>query len=76
MLACGRICPEERLHAGLAYLTPQDWLVGRKEQRLEERRDKLQTAKRHRYNENLKRRQEKSRLLSQRAEETMSLDNN
>jgi putative transposase len=48
---------QERLHASLAYLTPQDWLLGRQQTRLAERKQKLAVAKNHRYQENLKRRQ-------------------
>lgn len=46
---------QERLHASLHYLTPQDWLLGRQPTRLEERRQKLASAKKHRYQQNLKR---------------------
>lgn len=56
----------ERLHAGLAYLTPQDWLEGRQQVRLDERKKKLQQAKKTRYEENLKRRQ--NEISCQRAE--------
>jgi putative transposase len=48
---------QERLHAALAYLTPQDWLLERQQARLAERKQKLETAQKHRYQENLKRRQ-------------------
>jgi len=49
---------QERLHAALAYLTPQDWLLERQQARLAERKQKLATAQKHRYQENLKRRQQ------------------
>lgn len=45
-----------RLHAGLAYLTPCDWLHDQQQSRLAERQDKLAQARRRRYRENLKRR--------------------
>ncbi|MGH8545416.1 MAG: integrase core domain-containing protein [Gammaproteobacteria bacterium] len=45
----------ERLHAGLGYLTPEDWLVGRQEERRAERRVKLEMGRLRRYEENLKR---------------------
>lgn len=46
---------DERLHAALGYLTPQDWLVGRQQERKTERKLKLKNAREHRYQENLKR---------------------
>lgn len=39
---------KERLHSALFYLTPEDFLLGRVEQRLEEREEKLQQAVRNR----------------------------
>jgi len=45
----------QRLHAGLDYLTPKDWLEGRQLERLEERKRKLETARIRRIQENLKR---------------------
>jgi putative transposase len=48
----------ERLHAGLAYLTPEDLLEGRKEARIDERKKKLELGRLNRYRQNLKRRQE------------------
>ena len=38
----------ERLHASLNYLTPEDYLLGRKEQRIKERENKLQKAEKKR----------------------------
>ena len=49
---------QERLHASLAYLTPEDWLVQRQNTRLEERQQKLAAGKKQRYQENLKRQQQ------------------
>ncbi len=46
---------QERLHAALHYLTPEDYLQGRQEKRLAERRQKLHRARRHRRRENAKR---------------------
>lgn len=46
---------DERLHASLGYLTPQDWLLGRQQERAAERKLKLKTGRVHRYQENLKR---------------------
>ena len=43
-----------RLHAGLQYLTPNDWMQQRQDTRLSERRTKLSTARQQRYRENLK----------------------
>ncbi len=40
----------KRLHASLNYLTPEDYLLGRKEERLAERELKLETAKLNRAN--------------------------
>ena len=48
---------QERLHASLNYLTPQDWLLQRQQTRLAERKRKLAAAQKHRSQENLKRRQ-------------------
>ncbi len=45
----------ERLHAGLWYLTPQDWLLERYEQRKQERKAKLDQGRLLRYQEYLKR---------------------
>lgn len=45
----------ERLHAALGYLTPQDWLLQRQEERRNERTAKLNKARQHRYEENRKR---------------------
>jgi putative transposase len=50
---------QERLHASLSYLTPQDWFLQRQQTRLAERKQKLAAAQKHRYQENLKRRQKK-----------------
>lgn len=46
----------ERLHGGLYYLTPEDYFTGRKDKRLEERREKLHIAdeKRKAYWQSLK----------------------
>jgi putative transposase len=52
---------QERLHAGLSYLTPEDWLAGRDKQRLEERQQKLETARKRRYQLNVKRQKEQSK---------------
>jgi len=49
---------QARLHASLAYLTPEDWLVQRQNTRLEERQHKLAAGKKRRYQENLKRQQQ------------------
>ena len=38
----------ERLHASLNYLPPAEYWAGNPEKRLEERKDKLETARRHR----------------------------
>lgn len=56
----------ERLHAGISYLTPEDWLAGRNEARIDERKKKLELGRQNRYRQNLKRRQEE--LNCQRAE--------
>jgi transposase InsO family protein len=40
----------KRLHASLNYLTPEDYLLGRKEERLAERELKLETAELNRAN--------------------------
>jgi len=45
----------ERLHAGLKYLRPIDYLAGRVEDLLAERKNKLKKAAEHRRQENLKR---------------------
>lgn len=50
----------KRLHAALAYLTPEDWLVQRHEERKRERRGKLEQGRKLRYEENLKRSRAKS----------------
>lgn len=46
---------DERLHASLGYLTPQDWLIGRQDERRAERKAKLEKGRKHRYEENFKR---------------------
>jgi transposase InsO family protein len=53
---------QERLHASLNYLTPQDWLLQRQQTRLAERKRKLAAAQKHRSQENRKRRQ-KDRIV-------------
>lgn len=39
---------KSRLHAGLRYLTPEDYWAGEPEKRLEERREKLDRARKRR----------------------------
>jgi transposase InsO family protein len=59
---------QKRLHAGIQYLTPEDLLMDRQQQRLEERRQKLETAKRVRVEVN-RRRQQRRRQEESRHEE-------
>ena len=40
----------KRLHASLNYLTPEDYLLGRKEEKLKIREDKLEKAEQERLN--------------------------
>lgn len=51
----------KRLHAALGYLTPQDWLEGKEEERFEERRMKLESARDKRFQENLKRQKQEKK---------------
>jgi hypothetical protein len=45
----------KRLHAGIEYLTPEDRFLLRHEERKQVRLDKLENARKHRREENLKR---------------------
>ena len=39
----------KRLHSALNYLTPEDYVMGRQEQKIKEREEKLKRAKELRY---------------------------
>jgi transposase InsO family protein len=60
---------QERLHSGLQYLTPEDVLMGRRQERLEQRRQKLAAARRQRVEVNRRRAEERRRQEESRQQE-------